>query len=30
MRELQSSIEPEPVEDYVLQSGDGAVRLSDL
>ena len=30
VRELQSSIEPVPVEDYVLQSGDGEVRLSDL
>ncbi len=30
MRDLQGSIEPAEVEDYTFQTGDGAVKLSDL
>lgn len=30
LRALQAAIEPQPVEDYVLQGWDGPVRLSDL
>ncbi len=30
MRDLQGSIEPEEVEDYAFETGDGTVHLSDL
>jgi predicted dithiol-disulfide oxidoreductase (DUF899 family) len=30
MREVQAAVEPQPVEDYVFQTADGQVRLSEL
>ncbi len=30
MREIQASVEPEPVEDYLLAAENGTVRLSEL